>query len=155
MLGEGDEPLSESSFNLHLGPFQLSSSLQQFDQIVQVNYRSERRIFPGGLIDLVGIDHVARRVVGNQYACRVRLQDLGELSEGVACLLQHIEGLVEFIASPFELRVQLASVTIIGHCDNLPTTYTGARADGGLKRCITGTPVPAKHTIEKTPIETT
>src|SRR5207253_11436282 len=111
-------------------------------------------IVPRGLVALVGIDHVACRVVSYEAACRACLQDLGVLAESVACLLQELERLVQLEAGPFQHRVQLASITIIGHCNNLPTVYTGARDERGHKRSITGIRGPAKQCIKKTSMKT-
>src|SRR6266581_795527 len=104
-LGDRHKLLAQSSLNIHLGTLQLPSTLEQLDKIIQVNYRSQGRILPRSLVNLVRIDHIPVRVMGQQYPRRVRLKALGELAQGVSCLL-------ELFKSPIELLKHLPSIAI-------------------------------------------
>src|SRR6266851_727184 len=111
-LGDGHELLAQSSLNIHLRPLQLPSTLEQLDKIIQVNYRTQRRVLPRSLVNLVRIDHIPVRIVRQQYPRRVRLKALGELSQSVSCLLELFERPIELVTSPLQLRKHLPSVAI-------------------------------------------
>src|SRR5690349_2703738 len=79
-LGDGHEFLAEPSLNVHFCTPQLPGALEQFNEIIQVNYRAKCWILPWRLVDLVRIDHVPVRIVGQQYSRRISFQYLGELA---------------------------------------------------------------------------
>src|SRR5690242_8559238 len=79
-LGDGHEFLAEPSLNVHFCTPQLPGTLEQFNEIIQVNYRAQCRILPRCLVDLVRIDHIPVRIMSQQYTRRVSLQYLGELA---------------------------------------------------------------------------
>src|SRR3989442_36182 len=82
------------------------------DKIIQVNYRSQGRILPRSLVNLIRIDHIPVRVMGQQYPCRVRLKALGELAQGVSCLLELFKSPIELVTGPLQLRKHLPSIAI-------------------------------------------
>src|SRR5207245_8220606 len=111
-LGDRHKLLAQSSLNIHLGTLQLASTLEQLDKIIQVNYRSQGRILPRSLVNLVRIDHVPVRIVRQQYPRRVRLKALGKLSQSISCLLELFERPIELVTGPLQLGKHLSTVAI-------------------------------------------
>src|SRR3989442_954817 len=144
-LGDRHKLLAQSSLNVHLGPLQLSSTLKQLDQIVQVNYRAQSWILPRSLVNLVRIDHVPVRIVRQHYPRRVRLKALGELSQGVSCLLELFERPIELVTSPLQLRKHLPSVAISHRISALGPLFARNGVRGGHKCSLTHTPSPPKQ----------
>src|SRR5207245_9127182 len=141
-LGDRHKLLAHSYLNVHLGPLQLSSTLKQLDQIVKVNYRAQSWILPRSLVNLVRIDHVPVRIVRQQYPRRVRLKALGELSQGVSCLLELFERPIELVTSPLQLRKHLSPVAISHRISALGPLFGRIRLRGGHQCSLTPTPSP-------------
>src|SRR5712691_11199528 len=131
-LGDRHKLLAQSSLNIHLGTLQLPSTLEQLDKIIQVNYRTQRRVLPGSLVNLVWIDHVPVRIVRQQYPRRVRFQALGELSQGVSCLLELFKRPIELVTSPLQLRKHLSPVAISHRISALGPCSRETRLTAGI-----------------------
>src|SRR3989442_8057453 len=144
-LGDGHELLAKSSLDIHLGPLYLPRTFEQLDKIVQVNYRSQGRILPRSLVNFVRIDHVPVRIMSQQYSRGVRLKTLGELSQGVSCLLELFERPIELVTSPLQLRKHLPSVAISHRISALGPLFARNGGLGGHKRALTHTPSPPKQ----------
>src|SRR6266702_5792746 len=107
-------------------------TFEQLDKIVQVNYRSQGRILPRSLVNLVRIDHIPVRIVRQQYPRRVRLKALGELSQGISCLLELFERPIELVTSPLQFRKHLPSVAISQRISPLGPCSRETRLTAGI-----------------------